>query len=184
VSFSTVSSQCTELLSSDNVGRSREIFPTDLPTPQHLELSQPGFVHPNAIARMASEVNDLPNAFHHFGDNGLDAVYPVARRPLRYASDEAVGVLPPSHPLRRSSKQDTLSIASDQIPAGSLLRQLYDAQLMTDFIAAVVCKKGATADSPAPAPLYQFADEFQALNVIYYDTGGARAWHYDGSDVG
>jgi hypothetical protein len=50
---------------------------------------------------------------------------------------------------------------------------------MTAFVGAVV----DSGDDPrAPKPLHLFADEYQALNIIYSDAGSARAWHYDGSD--
>ena len=30
--------------------------------------------------------------------------------------------------------------------------------------------------------VHEYADEFQCLNIMYMKDGGARAWHYDGSD--
>jgi hypothetical protein len=85
-------------------------------------LNLPGFIRDSVIKQMAAEVADLPDAFAHKGirGSGLAAVYPRARRPPRFASDEAVAALRPTHPLRRFSKQETLVIADDQVPLTQL----------------------------------------------------------------
>jgi hypothetical protein len=50
--------------------------------------------------------------------------------------------------------------------------QVYKSQAVTYFLASIV-------NLPR---LYEFKDEFQALNVMYMYDGGQRNWHYDGSD--
>ena len=63
-------------------------------------------------------------------------------------------------------------IADDQIEPNTLLRQLYVWDELTQFIAQVQGK----------SRLYQFADEFQALNVIYLGEGGCSVWHHDNNE--
>jgi hypothetical protein len=53
-------------------------------------------------------------------------------------------------------------IADDQIPQHSLIQQLYDEQIMTDFVGAVV---NSGPDPRAPKPLYLLNDAYAALNV-------------------
>lgn len=152
----------------------------------HGNLDLPGFVRSDVLEQMAIEVADLPGAFNHTDGT----TYPRARRPARLKSDSAVAALPSSHPLRRSTKQDTLVIAADQIPARSLISELYASQQLTDFIAAVVDKNPWTTtmdatktDATKVTPVHRMADEFQCLNIVYMDAGHARAYHYDGTDA-
>ena len=80
--------------------------------------------------------------------------------------------LPDDHPVFFKMPQNVHAVANDVIPTNSMLRSVYNSQEVMDFIAAVNGKR----------KIYQFADEFQALNVMYMKDGGSRAWHYDGSD--
>ena len=77
--------------------------------------------------------------------------------------------LPASDPRRRFWTIRSTQLADDQIPHTALVRQLYEWQALTDFIAAVMGKRR----------LYRMADPFQALNLIYLGEGGQSGWHYD-----
>ena len=48
----------------------------------------------------------------------------------------------------------------------------YDDPTIMQFVAAVNKQE----------KIFQYGDEFQALNVMYMKDGGSRAWHYDGSE--
>ena len=80
--------------------------------------------------------------------------------------------LPQDHPARVFHTCSRQQIADDQIGPNTLLRQLYVWDELTQFIAQVQGK----------SRLYQFADEFQALNVIYLGEGGCSAWHHDDNE--
>ena len=60
-------------------------------------------------------------------------------------------------------------LANDQIPPDTLLQQLYQSELLTDFVRRVQGKE----------VLYRCADEFQALNVVALLPDNWHAWHYD-----
>lgn len=63
-------------------------------------------------------------------------------------------------------------VAADCIDASSLIKKVYNSDVVTEFLAKVMQKP----------KLYQYADEFQSINIGYLVNGGNRAWHYDGSD--
>ena len=52
-------------------------------------------------------------------------------------------------------------------------RRVYDSNLVMKFLAAATSKE----------VMYQMADEFQNLNIMYMYDGCSRAWHYDGTDT-
>lgn len=77
--------------------------------------------------------------------------------------------VPREHPRRRCFAYRRRHLANDQIPATTALRQLYDCEVLTEFIGAVQQKP----------KLYRMADEFQALNVIVLAEGEWQPWHFD-----
>ena len=117
---------------------------------------------------VSQEVARLPsyNRLEVIGAYGTNKSDDVA---LAYSNAD----LSPSHPLKRRFAQNTHAVAADQIPTNSLVRQVYDSQVVSNFIADVLrCGK-----------LYQFNDEFQSINLMYMHDNNYRAWHYDGSDA-
>ncbi len=125
-----------------------------------------GFVRPDVVEGMCKEVTGLPS------HRRLEIVDVMKRDPWvdkrLFERDD----VPADHPLRYQTPQDVHAVASDLVPRGCMLRQVYDSPEVMAFIAACVGQK----------QIYQYADEFQALNVMYIKDGGSRAWHYDGSD--
>ena len=124
-----------------------------------------GFVRPDYIGQMAEEVMNLP------AHRRLEIVQVFRRDPW---TDKQIfeSELPDSHAALFRMPQDVHAVACDVVPMQSLLRKLYDSKEVMDFIAAVNNRQ----------EIFQFADEFQALNVMYMKDGGSRAWHYDGTD--
>ena len=125
-----------------------------------------GFIKLNVIKKMAEEVNNLQS------HRRLEIVQIFKNDPLVDKSIYNVPGLPSDHPAFFRMPQDVHAVASDLIPKSSLIMQVYNSKMVMEFIAAVV---GQTK-------IYQFNDEFQALNIMYIRDGGSRAWHYDGSD--
>ena len=66
------------------------------------------------------------------------------------------------------------AVAGDRIPPSLMLRQLFDSVPLARFFARVL---GLEQDH-----VYQFADPWQCLNVMYQRDAGQRSWHFDGSD--
>ena len=127
-----------------------------------------GFIRKDAIQSMCAEVTGLPS------HRRLEIVEVMKRDPWVDKSLFEADRMPsdPDHPLKFKMPQDVHAVANDLVPASSMLRKVYDSQEVMDFIAAVNGKQ----------QIYQYADEFQALNVMY-EGRGSRAWHYDGDYV-
>jgi len=77
--------------------------------------------------------------------------------------------LPDDDPRRRFWTISSTQLADDQIPQATKIRQFYEWDVLTAFIAAAMGKQR----------LYRMADPFQALNIIYLRDGDQSAWHYD-----
>lgn len=109
---------------------------------------------------------------------------------LEALADEAIGMLPLAEHLiikrtiyqgdadssasaDRPSDQEyehaAIQLADDQIPADTVIQQLYKSDLLTDFVRQVQKKQR----------LYRCTDEFQALNIVALEPGSWHAWHYD-----
>lgn len=128
-------------------------------------VTLPGFIREDVIKKMAQEVEDLP------AYNRLEVV-PTYGTAIGHESESMRISYPPEHPVNRKWAQDLHAVAADSIPIKSLIRQVYDSPEVAAFLAKVL-----NIDH-----LYQFADEFQCINIMYMYDGGSRAWHYDGSD--
>ena len=116
-----------------------------------------GFIKPEALALLEAEANELlPTA----------EVLTIKRTIYQGAVDPSA---PKDDPRRAEYTHVARQLADDQIPAQSLLQQLYKSELLTDFVRQVQKKK----------TLYRCADEFQALNVVSLEPGSWHAWHYD-----
>jgi len=80
-------------------------------------------------------------------------------------------VYPADHPRNREVCSSKGCITTDQIPADSALRALYEAGEFRDFMCAVL-------DEPE---LHEYADSLSAINLHYADEGQELGWHFDNS---
>jgi hypothetical protein len=64
-------------------------------------------------------------------------------------------------------------IAYDLIPPATAIRQLYNDDRLTAFLAAAT----------GVERLYRSADPFQALNISVMDEGGCQQWHFDTNEI-
>ncbi len=116
-----------------------------------------GFVHADGLRMLADEANALLHDAEHLTIKRT--IYGDAEDPSVREDD----------PRRREYTHRALQLADDQIPAHSLIQQLYRSDLLTDFVRRVQAKR----------ELYHYADEFQALNIVALPPGGWHGWHYD-----
>ena len=116
-----------------------------------------GFIRPQAIERLNAEANDLlPTA----------ETLHVKRNIYQGAIDPS---LPADDPRRMEFTHIANQLADDQIPEGTALKQLYQSEILIEFVRRVQSKD----------QLYRCADEFQALNVVALHPESWHAWHYD-----
>ncbi|MCG7522602.1 hypothetical protein [Ruegeria sp. Ofav3-42] len=116
-----------------------------------------GFIRPEALAALAEESNTLlPTA----------EVLTIKRNIYQGAIDPS---LPEDDPRRKEYTHVATQLANDQLPNETLIQQLYQSPLLTEFVRRVQKKD----------VLYRCADEFQALNVVALHPGSWHAWHYD-----
>ena len=120
-------------------------------------LALPGFLTSDATASMAEEGRQLDWAAHHYATEHTVYFDP---------SDEAV---PAGHPKRQLVRTDKGNVPYDLIPAGSLLRGLYEWDGLLNFVAAVL-------DEPS---LYRHGDPMAALNINAHGEGQELGWHFD-----
>ena len=119
-----------------------------------------GFIRPDALAALSQEANGLlPTA----------ETLTIKRTIYQGEVDESV---PEGDPRRQELMHQAVQLADDQIPANTLIQQLYKSELLTDFVRRVQKK---------PA-LYRCVDEFQALNIVALQPGSWHAWHYDANE--
>ena len=124
---------------------------------EHGWCSFDGFVRKDALVAMTAEANALlPSA----------QALTIRRTIYQGEVDESA---PEGDPRRREYVHHALQLADDQIPSRTLVQQLYQSPLLTDFVRRVQRK---------PA-LYRCADEFQALNIVALQPESWHAWHYD-----
>lgn len=118
-----------------------------------------GFLRAPAIASIRQEGED----------NRHLAYYTSARHNIYLAPPDPA--LPDQHPRNREIVSTKGCIASDQIPARSALRALYDAPTFRGFLCAVL-------DEDA---LYDYADALASINLHYAHHGQELGWHFDNS---
>jgi hypothetical protein len=120
-------------------------------------LALPDFLTSEATAAMAEEGRRLDWAAHHYATEHTVYFDP---------SDDTV---PAGHPKRLLVRTDKGNVPYDLIPAGSLLRCLYEWDGLLDFVAAVL-------DEPR---LYRHGDPMAALNINAHAEGQELGWHFD-----
>jgi hypothetical protein len=119
-----------------------------------------GFIRANAIQTMVDEVRGLPA----WNRKWPQTAYAGKGDPPAEAS--------PNHPHNRLWPQNVNAIANDVIPPNAMIKAIYRDRDVKRFLARVL-------NIPV---VHEYADEFQCLNIMCMKDGGARAWHYDGSD--
>ena len=120
-----------------------------------------GFVTPEGAAELAAEAIALqPLAYRNrWTRNFLDEMEDDPDRPA-------------DHPGHRFWTTSATQLADDQIGPETGIRQLYEWEALTEFVARVQGKN----------KLYRFADEFQALNIIALGDGDRDIWHFDDNE--
>ncbi|MGI9351559.1 MAG: HalD/BesD family halogenase [Rhizobiaceae bacterium] len=116
-----------------------------------------GFIKADALAALVEESSEL-----------LPTAETLTIRRNIYQG-EIDPLAPRDDPRRKEYVHIATQLADDQIPGETLVKQLYNSDLLTDFIRRVQKKK----------TLYRCADEFQALNIIGLEPSSWHAWHYD-----
>lgn len=133
--------QCRQLLSDNGV----------------LVLSE--FLTPTAIASIREE-----------GEVNRHLAYFTAARHNIYI-DDPDPALPADHPRNREVASSKGCITTDQIPADSALRVLYDSPEFREFLVDVL-----KVDE-----LHEYADPLSSINLHYASNGQELGWHYDNS---
>jgi hypothetical protein len=116
-----------------------------------------GFIRADALAALAEEASALLSGAE---------VLMIRRNIYQGAIDPW---LPADDPRRREFMHVATQLADDQIARETLLKRLYQSELLTEFVRRVQRK----------SVLYRCANEFQALNVVALHPGSWHAWHYD-----
>lgn len=78
---------------------------------------------------------------------------------------------PANHPRNRAVSSSKGCITTDQIPADSALRTLYDAPDFREFLCAVLDE----------TELHGYADALSSINLHYAAEGQELGWHFDNS---
>jgi hypothetical protein len=117
----------------------------------------PGFVRPEAVARMAAEMQPLADRAY-FCDGHHNAYLKAPDLDL-----------PADHPRNRELETEVGSIAWDEIGPAMALRQLYLWDPLVAFVGAVLERES----------FYRFADPLGACSVNVFRPGMAHGWHFD-----
>lgn len=120
----------------------------------------PDFVTPAGIKRLVEESASIETRAHH---NAL-----VGNAYL----DEPDASLPADHTRRLMEPTALGAIGYDQIPQTHLLRQIYEWEAVSKFIAAILGLE----------QIYPYADPMGALNVSVMKDGDYLRWHFDQTD--
>jgi hypothetical protein len=120
----------------------------------------PGFAVPEAVAEAARETAVLAGEWF-----ATDEEHTVYFEPVDVAAADGD---PRGIRLRSSKKQ----VAYDQIPSDSGIRRLYENEMITHFVGAVL----------GIEPLHRLDDPLAALGYAYMEPGDTLAWHFDRSE--
>jgi hypothetical protein len=120
----------------------------------------PGFVAPDAVARMVAECDDLAAEAYHQDVQGT----PYLELPADHWPD--------GHPRTTWTRSSVHTLGYDQIPPTALVRRLFEWDELMAFVGEVLGR----------APLHRYADRIGALNVAVMTEGDELGWHYDQTD--
>jgi len=125
----------------------------------YAELS--GFVRPGAVERFVAEAEALrPRAY---ASEGIGTPYLELPDEAAFASD---------HPRRTWMPYGVSAVPYDLFPTSSLLRGLYEAEVLRVLIEDIVDR----------GPVMRYADPFGALNLAVMHAGDQLQWHFDQTD--
>lgn len=119
-----------------------------------------GFIKPEAVARMVELADQLK-----------DKAW-ISDRPHNVYFKPFDETLDADHPLAYHVRSAKHGIAYDYIPEDAPLRQLYESDDLTRFIAEVL-------EKPV---LYRSADPLDALQITRFHPGEELGWHFDNSE--
>lgn len=119
-----------------------------------------GFIKPEAVAKMVELADQLK-----------DKAW-ISDRPHNVYFKPFDETLDADHPLAYHVRSAKHGIAYDYIPKDAPLRQLYESDDLTRFIAAVL-------EKPV---LYRSADPLDALQITRFHSGEELGWHFDNSE--
>ena len=119
-----------------------------------------GFLRPEAAARARAELQGL-----------LGQAYYCEKTHNPYLAPNDPGFAD-DHPRNLQQLSDLGALADDQIPDGSVLRQLYLWDRLQAFVAALL----------GVERLYPYADPLGSLNLNVFRPGQQLGWHYDNAD--
>ncbi|MBT6533524.1 MAG: 2OG-Fe(II) oxygenase, partial [Marinovum sp.] len=123
-------------------------------------LTLPGFLRENVIEKLVEEAElQKQNAYFTTSTHN---VYLTPKR-----SD-----LEAEHVFNRQLCSSKGCITTDQVPPGSYLHTVYNAEIFRQFIAAVVGEN----------KLYEYADPLSSINVHFASEGQELNWHFDNSE--
>lgn len=120
----------------------------------------PDFVRSTATDSMREEANRLMQ----FARPADDHVNPYLTK-----EDES---LPADHPKRHFETRTSSFINSDHLEEQSLLRKIYDSDVMVHFV----------SDCLGVAPIYRWADPLGRNPYSVMNDGDYFPWHFDGND--
>ncbi len=120
----------------------------------------PDFISRDVVLRMVAETEEIIALAHR------SESYKTA---YLSAPDDS---FPVGHPRRAVQSSAVEVIAYDHIPAGHVVRELYESEELMSFIASVLGQE----------KLYRYADPFGALNLAVMGEGDQLGWHFDMTD--
>ena len=118
-----------------------------------------GFLPSSAVAGILDQADSMAEAAF------------VSSQPHNVFLQPADPAFSPDHARNRLVRSEKSVLADDQIPAGSLLRQLYGADCFRSFLCEVLEVEG----------LFPFEDPLAPINVSFYGEGEELGWHFDNS---
>jgi hypothetical protein len=128
---------------------------------QHIEqngwCSFEGFLRPDAVVALTEEAKTLlPTA----------ETLTIKRTIYNGVADSSA---PENDPRSQEYVHSTVQLADDQIPTETMIKQLYQSKILTEFVRRVQKKN----------QLYRVSDEFQGLNIVSLQPDNWHVWHYD-----
>lgn len=123
-------------------------------------IELPGFLRPDAVARLVAEADALAALAHHSTVAGTAYLAPP---------DESY---PADHPRRALWPTSLGAVAYDRFPRGSGLRALYEWDPLRELLRRLL----------AVAELHRYADPLGALNLAVMTEGDQLGWHFDQTD--
>lgn len=120
----------------------------------------PNFLKPEAVEAMRAEATRL-----------LEKARPADDRINPYLTPDD-DTLPENHPKRIYSRRTSSFINSDELEPTSLLRKIYDSDVVVHFI----------SDCLNVGPIYRWADPLGRNPYSVMKNGDYFPWHFDGND--